>query len=110
MERLDLLYPNNKFEFVIGSSDYGVRKPTKYIFDLGISKSGLKAEDIWYVGDKISVDIEGSRKAGMVPVLYKCPRNRYDAIPESLRVMEDFMDLVKLVNLENLHETSMRIE
>ena len=37
----------------------------------------------------------------MVPVLYKCPRNRYDAIPESLRVMEDFMDLVKLVNLEN---------
>lgn len=52
------------------------------------------------MGDKICVDIEGSRKAGMVPVLYKCPRNRYDAIPESLRVMEDFMDLVKLVNLE----------
>ena len=98
---LNELFPNNQFRFVIASSDYGIRKPKPYIFEAGIVKSGLNREDIWYVGDKISVDIEGSRKAGMVPVLYKCPRNRYDAIPESLRVMEDFMDLVKLVNLEN---------
>lgn len=27
-ERLNQIYPNNRFEFVIASSDYGIRKPT----------------------------------------------------------------------------------
>lgn len=98
---LNELFPNNQFQFVIASSDYGIRKPNRYIFDAGIAKSGFDVKDIWYVGDKIPVDIEGSRKAGMVPVLYKCPRNCYAVIPDGLKVMDDFMDLVTLVNSEN---------
>lgn len=97
---LNELFPNNQFQFVIASSDYGIRKPNPRIFEAGIIKSGLMPEEIWYVGDKLSVDVEGSRNAGMVPVLYKCPRNHYDSIPEGLRVIEDFMDLVTLANLE----------
>ena len=100
-ERLDLLYPNNQFEFVIGSSDYGVRKPTKYIFDLGISKSGLKAEDIWYVGDKVPVDVEGSRAAGMTPVLYMNERNTYDEIPKDTLVIDDLIKLLDYI-LKNM--------
>lgn len=96
-ETLNELYPNNQFQFVIASSDYGIRKPNRFIFDAGIKKSGLKAEDIWYVGDKISVDIEGSKNAGMIPVLFKCPRNHYDDFPDGLRVMNDFRDLITLV-------------
>lgn len=98
---LNALFPNNQFQFVIASSDYGVRKPCRYIFDAGIAKSGLDSQDIWYVGDKIPVDIEGSRNAGMIPVLFKCPWNHYGAIPEGVRVMEDFLDLITLVNAEN---------
>lgn len=98
---LNELFPNNQFQFVIASSDYGVRKPNSYIFEAGIVKSGLESKDIWYVGDKIPVDVEGSRNAGMIPVLYKCPRNRYDTIPDGLMVVEDFLDLVKLVNLKD---------
>ncbi len=101
-ERLDLLYPNNKFEFVIGSSDYGVRKPTKNIFDLGISKSGLKAEDIWYVGDKVQVDVEGSKAVGMTPVLYMNERNTYDEIPESTIVIDDLLKLMDYIS-ENMN-------
>ena len=39
-EKLNELLPNNAFEFVIASSDYGIRKPQKLIFEIGISKSG----------------------------------------------------------------------
>ena len=98
---LNELFPNNQFQFLIASSDYGIRKPNHYIFDAGIVKSGFDAKDIWYVGDKIPVDVEGSRGVGMIPVLFKCPRNHYEDIPAGLRVMNDFMDLVTLVNMEN---------
>lgn len=98
---LNELFPNNQFQFVIASSDYGIRKPNHYIFDAGIAKSGFDAKDIWYVGDKIPVDVEGSRGVGMIPVLFKCPRNHYEDIPAGLRVMNDFMDLVALINMEN---------
>lgn len=95
---LNELFHNNQFQFIIASSDYGIRKPNPFIFEAGIVKSGLQPKDIWYVGDKIPVDVVGSQNAGMIPVLYKCPRNRYDAIPEGLMVIDDFMDLIALVN------------
>lgn len=99
--RLNELYPNNQFRFVIASSDYGVRKPNRYIFEAGIEKSGFRAEEIWYVGDKIAVDVKGSSSVGMTPVLFMCLRNHYDHIPEGLKIMDDFLDLIALVNAEN---------
>lgn len=98
-ETLNRLFPNNQFRFVIASSDYGIRKPHPYIFEAGIARSGLNAEDIWYVGDKIPVDVKGSQNVGMVPVLYKCQRNSCPDIPEGLMAIGDFLDLLKL--LEN---------
>ena len=104
-ERLNKLYPNNQFRFVIASSDYGIRKPNPFIFEAGIAKSGFDASDIWYVGDKIPVDVKGSSSVGMTPVLFKCPRNHYDPIPEGLKTMDDFLDLITLVNAENGYAT-----
>ena len=100
-DRLNELYPNNQFRFVIASSDYGIRKPNHYIFDAGIARSGLVASDIWYVGDKLPVDVKGSSEAGMTPVLYKCPRNYYEYIPEGLKTIDDFLDLIDLVKMES---------
>lgn len=99
-ERLNELYPINQFRFVIVSSDYGIRKPSHYIFEAGIAKSGFDASEIWYVGDKIQVDVKGSSSVGMTPVLFKCPRNHYDHIPEGLNTIDDFLDLITLVNAE----------
>lgn len=100
-DTLNDLFPDNQFQFVIASSDYGIRKPNHYIFDAGVTKSGMDASDIWYVGDKIPVDVKGSSSVGMTPVLFKCPRNHYDHIPEGLKTMDDFLDLIALVNAEN---------
>lgn len=96
-ERLDDLFPGNEFEFVIASSDYGLRKPMRDIFRAGIAKTGLKPERIWYVGDKAKVDVDGSRAAGMVPVLYKCKRNTYGTLPEDLITVDDLSKLTELM-------------
>ena len=40
-ERLDALFPDNQFEFVLASSDYGIRKPARYLFEAGIRKIRL---------------------------------------------------------------------
>lgn len=95
--KLKEIYPDNQFEFVIASSDYGVMKPNRYIFQAGIVKSGLEAKDIWYVGDKVAVDALGSKAAGMTPVLYKNPRNTYEEIPEDVIVVDDFMKIASLL-------------
>lgn len=94
---LNTLFPNNRFQFVIASSDYGIRKPHPSIFNVGIAKSGLKAEEIWYVGDKIPMDVKGSQNAGMIPVLYKCPQNHYASLPDDLLIVEDLLDLPVLI-------------
>lgn len=96
-ERLDTLFPANRFEFVVASSDYGVRKPTGLLFEVGITKSGLKPEEIWYVGDKIKVDVAGSSASGMVPVLYKFKRNSYEMIPEGLITVDNYRQLIELL-------------
>ena len=95
-EKLNKIFPENQFEFVIASSDYGVMKPNRYIFQAGIVKSGLEAKDIWYVGDKVAVDVLGSKAAGMTPVLYKNPRNTYQEIPENAIVVDDLMKIASL--------------
>ena len=95
-EKLNKIFPENQFEFVIASSDYGVMKPNRYIFQAGIVKSGLEAKDIWYVGDKVAVDVLGSKAAGMTPVLYKNPRNTYGEIPENVIVVDDLMKIASL--------------
>lgn len=98
-ETLDELFPRNRFRFVITSSDYGVRKPDRHIFEAGVAKSGLAAGDIWYVGDKAAVDVAGSEGVGMVPVLYQCHRNTYGELPEGLMTIRDHLELLDLIKV-----------
>lgn len=69
-QRLNRLLPNNKFEFVMTSSDYFLRKPNRILFDIAVQKSGLCPEDIWYCGDNPQADVEGSAQVGIFPVWY----------------------------------------
>lgn len=69
--RINDVLPMNKFEFVISSSDYLYRKPSRYIFDLAIEKAQLKPDEIWFCGDDIICDVEGSCNSGMFPVWYE---------------------------------------
>lgn len=96
-ERLKEIFPHNRFQFVLASSDYGIRKPSPPIFQAGITRSGHAPGEIWYVGDKLKVDVEGSRAVGMVPVLFKSQRNTYGELPPELIAIDDFVQLAQLL-------------
>ena len=69
--RLDRLLPDNRFEFVMASSDYGYRKPSPHLFSLALIKAGLEGEKVWYCGDRADMDVDGSAAVGMFPVWFE---------------------------------------
>ena len=75
-DRLQRLLPAHKFEFVIASSDYAVRKPNPLIFQAALAKAGLSPEEVWFCGDQIDADVFGAQAAGIFPVWYDC-----DSVP-----------------------------
>mgnify|MGYP000854048907 CR=1 FL=1 len=72
-KRIDSLIPNNKFEFVITSSEYILRKPSPMIFDLALRKANLPAREVWYCGDNTKMDVYGASAVGIFPVWYHSP-------------------------------------
>ncbi|MGM9627435.1 MAG: HAD family hydrolase [Faecousia sp.] len=69
-ERMDRLLPNNRFEFVLSSCDYLVRKPDRRLFEVGLQKAQLPGSKVWYCGDSIRADVYGAKNAGMFPVFF----------------------------------------
>lgn len=45
-DRIQYLLPDNEFEFIVASSEYGIRKPNPMIFELALKKAGLKPEEV----------------------------------------------------------------
>lgn len=70
-DRINRLLPQNQFEFIIASSEYGIRKPNSMLFELALQKANLQPSDVWYCGDNIKADVYGARSAGIFPVLYE---------------------------------------
>ena len=64
------LIPDNRFEFVLVSSEYALQKPNPFMFEIAIKKSGLSPDEIWFCGDNPVLDIMGSDNVGMRPVWY----------------------------------------
>lgn len=69
-KRIDRLLPANAFEFIIASSEYGIRKPDPMIFQLALRKAGLAPEEVWFCGDNVEADVAGAYGVGMHPVWY----------------------------------------
>lgn len=69
-ERIHRLFPGHRFEFILASSEYVFRKPSRRIFDLALEKAELSPSDVWYVGDNFVCDVEGAGSAGLFPVYY----------------------------------------
>ena len=69
--RINRLLPRNQFEFILASSEYMFRKPSRMLFELALRKAGLNADEVWFCGDSIEADVEGSGAVGMFPVWYE---------------------------------------
>lgn len=70
-ERLNRLLPDNRFEFVMTSSDYFLRKPNRLLFEIALEKAGLCADEVWFCGDHPQKDVEGASAVGIFPVWYE---------------------------------------
>lgn len=69
--RINRLLPDNRFEFIMASSEYAIRKPDRMLFETALRKAGLKPGQVWYCGDNIKADVIGAHEAGIYPVLYE---------------------------------------
>lgn len=92
-ERIADLIPDNNFEFIIATSEYIFRKPHGRIFNLALEKAGLKAEDVWYVGDNYECDVAGSRNAGMFPVWYIGATYTHDGSNDDVLTVRNWEEL-----------------
>ncbi|GAA2802800.1 hypothetical protein GCM10010441_29400 [Kitasatospora paracochleata] len=63
------------FEVVIDSSQVGVEKPRREIFDIAVNALSLSPDQCWFLGDGLVNDVLGARAARIaLPLLY----DRYD--------------------------------
>lgn len=69
--RIDRLLPENRFEFVLASSEYGFRKPHEAMFRIALQRAGLSPESVWFCGDSAAADVCGAHGVGIFPVLYE---------------------------------------
>jgi putative hydrolase of the HAD superfamily len=65
---------SERFAAVVLSSEVGVMKPLRGIFDAALHRLGLSADEVLYVGDSYENDIEGASNAGWRSVWYN-PHN-----------------------------------
>lgn len=110
--RIDKLLPNNRLEFVIASSEYGLRKPSPYLFELALRKADLPPEDVWFCGDNPQADVAGASAAGIFPVWYEndTDREHKDSVAQPAPTCEhlhirEWNELIRKLEELAAHET-----
>jgi HAD superfamily hydrolase (TIGR01509 family) len=81
-------------DFVVDSFVVGVEKPDPRIFHLGLERAGVAAHEAVYVGDLYSVDVLGSRAAGLGAILLD-PRGFWG--PRDCDTARDLMEATGLI-------------
>jgi putative hydrolase of the HAD superfamily len=62
-------------KFVMVSAEYAVRKPNALLFTTAAARLGVAPEEIWFVGDRLDIDIAGAKAAHMKPVWLRGKNN-----------------------------------
>ena len=87
-------------ELVLISEEVGVAKPDSRIFEAALSKLGLPADAVLYVGDSLAHDYQGCLAAG-IDFCHYCPSPRDDMElpPVKFRIsrLDELPDLLSLV-------------
>ena len=92
LARLDLA---RRFEMILDSHIVGVEKPHPEIFQLALTRAGVRPSEALFVGDTHSIDVGGARLSGLHGALLDrvgayndldCPR--ITTLPQLARVLE----------------------
>ncbi len=82
------------FSFIVGSADYGIRKPQNVLFGLGVFKLDAEGHKTAYTGNMVPYDVVGAANAGLLPVWY----NRYGheaELPEATIVIRHWDEFLR---------------
>ena len=93
----------NFFDPIVLSSAYGWRKPGPAIFHHAASLAGLPTGDCAFVGDRITRDISGARRAGFrlaVQIQHEYDRDPEGQKPDPDALIEDMSELVEILEAE----------
>ena len=93
------------FDSVVISAEVGIKKPDPRIFDTALEQTGIKPEEVLYVGDTED-DTKAARAAGMVPILIQRDNegNAFDFSinKHNLEQKESRLDLRTITKLSEL--------
>jgi HAD superfamily hydrolase (TIGR01662 family) len=93
-EELEKLGLDPYIEFSLAAGEVGSFKPEPGIFQAALERMDAAAQETMYVGDNYFADVVGSRRAGLMPVLYD-PRGIF---PEAgCPVITSFDQLISIV-------------
>jgi len=81
------------FDVVVASLEEGVEKPEPQLFEITLERLGVKANETVHVGDDVTDDVLGARKAGIYPVLLRRPGTETRAIDPAPATLSSLMDL-----------------
>lgn len=56
------------FEASLAAREAGMLKPDPRIFEILLGRAGLRADEAAHVGDDADADVEGARRAGVLPI------------------------------------------
>jgi putative hydrolase of the HAD superfamily len=87
----------DRFELVVSSADYGVRKPHPAIFEATLARLGLAPGEAWFAGDNLDYDLMGGRNAGMFTVLFRPPDDEPPGLDGYARI-EGWSELAGLLD------------
>ena len=79
-------------DYSLVSSEFGVKKPDKSIFEYTCHQIGYKCEECAYIGDNYNIDVLGSRNAGMLPIYVS--RNHEEH--KDVQTIHEIKELLKL--------------
>lgn len=84
-----------EIECVVDSGNVGVMKPDPRIFEAAVDLLGLRADQVWYVGDMPAIDVVGAQRAGIRPFLMDPLGLHLGATYERVPSLDALADLIE---------------
>ncbi len=91
------------FDEIIICGDLGIQKPNPEPFIEMASRLNLKPEELVYVGDNPTFDVDASRKAGYTPIWVKTTGTWQEGIEPSKYEIDDVSEVEDLVEKIKTH-------
>lgn len=84
--KLDKFSLEGYFEFCLVEGEVGLGKPDIRVFELALKKLGLKADEIWMVGDNLVWDIQAPQRLGIFSIWNDYKK---EGLPEGSTIIPD---------------------